>query len=141
MSIRDDILGHLAKGPAKSSELAEALSLSPMQVSQNCSALKTEGRLERNDETHQWSLASNGTHGGAVELLEATRARRVPAKRQPKAEPTTHEKIQDALGNQVQWAEQALEEHLTALGDPKTKVLVDNLLAAKAAQLAYEAEA
>jgi hypothetical protein len=137
MSIRDDVLGHLAKGPAKTSEIADALSLEIAQVSPALSAMKNEGRVARDAETQEWSLAS-GRGNGSVEVLPSTHVRRVPAKK-PQA-PSYHEEVAESLEQQTIWAEKALEQHLTALGDNRTKVLVDNVLAAKAAQLQWTKE-
>lgn|SRR5574341_1043393 len=139
-----DIQHYLEKhGPSKTSAIADELGEPAAKVSVALSYHKSQGRVTRDDDNQTWSLAANADEPGGreVEVMEESRVRRIPAKRRKeRPEKSLHEATAERLENQVGWAQEALDEYLAALGDPKTKVLVDNLIAAKAAQFAFQAE-
>jgi len=137
----DDVKNYLEKhGPSKTSAIADALGEPMTRVSAALSYQKVQGGVTRNSETQMWALADSET-GGDVAVIQESSVRQVPTKpRGERQEKTLHEATAERLENQVAWAQEALDEWVAAKGAPKTKVLVDNLLAAKAAQLAFQAE-
>lgn len=148
----DDIKTLLAKrGPLKTSEIAEELNEDSQKVSVTLSYQKSKGAVVRDDDAMTWSLATGSSQKRQavepqVEVLPPARQRRARylrgrARTTENNESDHQALIADKLANQTLWAEEALEAHLAKLGDPKTKVLVDNLLAAKAAQAEWAKEA
>lgn len=76
MSIRDDVLGHLKlKGPGKTSEIADALALEPIQTSNALSQLRTAGLVVNDRESHLWMAVPESEGGSGAETPRARKPR------------------------------------------------------------------